>query len=93
MKLPWKKGQIGVGITLKKLRLHAPAMIGEDVDIPRPSRWWTPSWKTASTIFDTPITIHKREKRAGTEGRCLKPRYPRDRYILTNKLSPTVRKS
>ena len=61
-------------------------MIGEDVDIPQTSRMVDIFLESGFNYFDTAHGyINGKSELAIKE--CLSSRYPRDRYVLTNKLS------
>ena len=62
-------------------------MIGEEVDIPQTTRMVDAFLEAGFNYFDTAHGyINGKSELALKE--CLTSRYPRDRYILTNKLSP-----
>ena len=62
-------------------------MIGEDVDIPQTKQMVDTFLENGFNYFDTAHPyINGKSELALKE--CLTSRYPRDRYILTNKLSP-----
>jgi len=62
-------------------------MIGEDVDIPQTCKMVDTFLENGFNYFDTAHGyINGKSELAIRE--CLTSRYPRDRYILTNKLSP-----
>ena len=62
-------------------------MIGEDVDIPQTTKMVDTFLASGFNYFDTAHGyINGKSELAIKE--CLSSRYPRDRYILTNKLSP-----
>ena len=62
-------------------------MIGDDVDIPQTKQMVDHFMENGFCYFDTAHGyINGKSELAIKE--CLTSRYPRDRYILTNKLSP-----
>ena len=52
----------------------------------RRSRWWTPFWQPASTILTPPTAIWTGRSETALKA-CLTSRYPREDYVLTNKLT------
>ena len=67
-------------------------MIGEEVDIPQTTAMVDAFLENGFNYFDTAHGyIDGRSERAIKE--CLSSRYPRDRYVLTNKLSSSFFKT
>ena len=61
--------------------------VGDDIDIPKVKEMFDAFLDAGFNYFDTAHGYHN-GKSETTVRECLATRYPRDRYILTNKLSP-----
>ena len=77
---PEIKGKFGFGC------MRFP-MVGEEIDIPQVKEMFDAFLDAGFNYFDTAHGYHN-GKSETTLKECLTSRYPRDRYIITNKLSP-----